>query len=774
MQSSSYLPSQLVSGLCALALLGGCAAPAAVPSAIPGFSLSLDEATRSLAAPETHQWSTGLVTSEQLQALGEDLRRAPATRRIQTMSFNSAAINQLSAAPGDFNSAASGRISSAPSYHFKTKRCHWLTENGWLLTFNTLTGAKQAVLVGQGGDTFPTTAISLTSDGKRAYFVSLNGRLYAVDTETGAHISGSPFAMGGANAANVPFGTAPFIDPLTSVVAGSAETVYAVNATGTLFRFVRAGSALVKAQEYNLASNTGGFTEYFRSSPVVLGGKAVVTTWRRSGTTNRADDEGALLLLDTQCRTITSNTVAPGTLTRFAVPDPIWAPPAVDVDNQLKPTLAFFPAGSGITMVDMLNWRSAQSVPLAVDNKAVTSGSLANYAYTASGLGTITKTPATDAAAVVKQNNTVSTAGMYGAKQVSTADANQVYGYMKFSLRDTDVTTTGNVLRVVADARLDMRCTTSSNHHGLYNPPPPRLFRTHNLTAGGLGAAWTSALLPFATRPPHMDGVAFDQTAANLTARSSWELTRTGTSIFQEGWDYSWQARGLVTTPNQDVTIGMVHTQLHETPSLTGATMGLTTPRFVGAEGTSATAPRLVLTLSNAGFSSPTLSPPVSIDARNRQIFVASTNGLFKVSYASATNNWVESAANFADDNRTTYALTRLGRDGDAVGQAGVLHTTNTRFVENLTAPLFDGTYVYVQDNHPGYGRTSVTRFLPGASGVAPSLSGTLAQSSILLDNGGSDAQLPAPHMSYDYESQRLMIATYSATGGRAWVVNRK
>ncbi|MNS61085.1 hypothetical protein D3C72_941020 [compost metagenome] len=405
-------------------------------------------------------------------------------------------------------------------------------------------------------------------------------------------------------------------------------------------------------------------------------------------------------------------------------------------------------------------------MPLAVDSKTTLSGTMASYVYGASGTSTVTKYPAANGAATLYQTGTVDATTVQAARQVSATNTNQVYGYLKFPVTDTDLTV-ANSLKVVTDARLTMRCTTSSNYLGLYSVQPLRAFRVHNRLNAGTGADWTNANLAFATRPSHMDGTAFDQTLANLSARSAWELAPHTNTAYVSGIDYHWPARGKIGQANQDVAIGLVHTQLYETPSLLGGLLGSAAPRFQGGS-TNANRPRLQLTLSNAGFASPTSSTPVSIDALNGQIFLANTNALFKVNYAGA--GWVARAANFEAADKTTFALTRLGQDTDSAGNSGPIH--GTAFVETKTAPLFDGSYVYVQDHHPNpsFARSSISRFVPGAAGVAPSLS-----ASMLLPDSGGDGRAAPPYMTYDYASNRLMAATYNpaAGAGRAWILNR-
>ena len=374
-----------------------------------------------------------------------------------------------------------------------------------------------------------------------------------------------------------------------------------------------------------------------------------------------------------------------------------------------------------------------------------------------------------NSAAVIYQNNAVNTTSVHAARQMSNGNANQLYGYIKFEVQNSDLSV-GGVTKVITDARLVLRCNQSSNALGIYNPTPLRAFRVSNsLGLLGWGNDWNNGNLGYLSRPGHMNGQMFDQTAGGLAANASWELTPNTNNVYLSGSDYTWPARGKVGSANQDYSFGLVHTSLYETGVLLGL-LSQPAPKFIGGHA-NANSPKLVLTLSNAGVANPTLSAPVSLDSLNQQVFVANTNALFKVSYASAANNFAERAASLGDDSRTFFALTRLGLDTDSPGNAGPLQMApSIRFVENTTAPLFDGSFVYVQDQHPTFRRTSISRFSVGAVGAAPALS-----ASALVSDALGDAKLNTPYLVYDYESQRLMAASYDPVSakGHAWVMNR-
>lgn len=761
MRSASWLPAVATS----LALVAGCTAMPAAPGPAGGFALAPAEGLRALAEPTAFQWSTQLVNNPEIQRRRTAFKDEMQARRSLQNVVQSWDEDLTDGLYG--TTVVTGKISSAPCYFYGTGEAFWVTDTGWLLKYNVGTGAKTAWRVSTT-DTFPNTSVTLSFNGNRAYLVSAQGKLHVVSTVTGAHATGSPLSLGGTNA-NVTFGTPVFVDPLASRPDSTFEMVYAMTASGQLKRIAStstgSGNAITLAQTYTLPTASN---DIVRTSPVVLGGKAVVTTWRRStaATYNHADDQGAVIYYDTKCTTPTAaaTTGFGQVIAPVVLEAPLWAPPAVEVDNALTPILAFVPAGNGVAMVDLGAGRSARSVPLVVDSATTaTTGNLASYTYSAASSTLAAKYPVTSGVATISGAGTLGTAQVYGAKQVSTTNTNQVYGYLRYTLADSELTTS-NVLKAVFNARLDLRCNASSNAAGMYNPLAPRIFRVHNQLTLGTGANWLSTNLAYSTRPPHMDGTAFDQTAGTLSARTSWELTRTGTSVFASGADYAWNAKGKIGQPGQDYSFGFTHTQLHESPSLYAGLLSQPAPRFLGGS-TDTNRPRLYLTVSTAGMANPTISAPVTIDSLYQQVYAVNTNALFKLSYVNAATNWVQGAANFSEDDQTRFALTSLGSDGT---NAGPLHTSSTRFVENPSAPLFDGTYVYVHANHPGYTRSSITRFVGGTATATPSVSGTPL---LLATNSGG----AAPFMSFDYASNRLFLATFNTTtsAGKAWMVTR-
>ncbi|MFN3430814.1 MAG: hypothetical protein ACK46X_12760 [Candidatus Sericytochromatia bacterium] len=741
--------------------LAGCqlpmpAMPTTTLQAAPVASAVFDAQIEALAAAPVEQWSTSLMSNPQLQ---ERRQAARAKRSVQSVTQNW--TERVSGFPG----GATGRITSAPAYHYLTKIAYWLTERGWVLRRHMQTGVLTSFRL-SATDTFPNTALTLSNDGQRAYVVSAQGNLFAVNLATGALLPGMPYALGAPNGA-IGFFPPPFIDALASRPDGQAETLYALNHTGSLHRFhVSAlhgqAASISHVQAYALPTdNTAPYTELFRSAPVVIGGRAVACTWRRHST-NTFNDNGSLIYFDTGVRAPQTTASAGALIRKVSLSNPVWAPPALEFDNNLVPTLAFFPMRTSVAMVDLSTGSVAQSVSLVVDKATPTSGSLDGYNYNTGGVTTLTKNAV--AAATVTQTNTRDTANVYGARHLADGDDNRAYGYVKFNVGLADLLS-GGMLRVITDAQVRMRSNSNSNQGGGQNYAPLRGFRVSDNLSGGGG--WNNGNITFATRPTFEDGAVLDTTLANLAAHSDVELLPNANNSYTSGANYQWPAKGKVMLPG-DHSFGFVHTELKRDAgpgffaAIIDLLLGRIAPRFDAG-----TSPQLVLTLSAAGMVEPTLSNPVTIDSLNQQVFALNSNALFKVSYAGGA--FTDRQASLEDPAKTFFALTELGR----TPLASPLFSPSVgvfRFITNVAAPLFDGSYVYVQDNHPVYLRTAISRFVPGGPGVPPTF-----HASHVLNNLTADALTSSTYMAYDFESNRLFAATGNPTNnnGRAWVINR-
>lgn len=770
----------------AIALAGCTTSLAPTARTAPAIAFDRQAVLAEMAHPATSDWSDSRLTSVEvdrlrIQPVAADKRRSEAKAMQRKLLALSSAYNASS--DGFGGTASTGRISSAPAYSFWTDQGYWITEQGWLLRRTMSSGVTAAFRI-SSTDTFVKTALTVSNDGLRVYVVSQQGRFYAFDTQTGANISGSPFAMGGTNG-NVPNSSMAFIDPFASRDDGQIETVYAVTHTGTLNRFTvnalkttpATAPTLTHTQAYALPTdNTAPYTELFRSSPVAIGGKIVLGTWRRHSTDPTLDN-GRVLYYDTGLAGIPTSATqtTTGSLIRaVGMASPIWAAPAVEFNNSFVPVYAFAPTGYVVSMVDLATGDQAQSVPLLVNQTTPTSGSLANYNYGTSGVVTVTKNAVSGGGVSIADDTSLTlplsgkwldNGKFYAAKRYDGDVATPIWAYTRFEVTNADVTVSG-AQRAIIDAKVQLKCIESSNANGASNPAPLRSFRVSNHLAG-TSTLWDETNITPTNRPAFEDAASF--THSTLKAHESVELLPNAGNSFTKNSNYNWSAKGLVTAPGQFYSFGFAHDDLPyvNTASNNGQPFKASTPQFDGG-----TNPRLILTLSGQGLETSTMSTPVTIDSLNKRIYAVNTNALYSMSYASATYDGLaepfvseslsERKTSFSDVNATYFSLTALGRNTSAGP------VSNSVYVANMTAPLFTGTNIYVQDHHGGANATTVNRFTPG-------LPATLAES-FSLTGASADAKRGTPYMSYDYVGSKLYLGSYdpgSTTNGRVWVLNQ-
>jgi hypothetical protein len=743
----------------------GCTSGIPVVRPAPALSIDRQAFTERLAHPRVYDWSSSRLTTPAAAMLRQQTAGQRPKRSVQALA------SIWSGAPADFNATATGRISSAPAYDYWGQAAYWLTETGWVLKRNVTTSAVTAFRLKEANnstlvlDTFSNTGITISNDGLRIYVCSGQGRFFAIDAQTGLNLPGSPYAMGGA-ALEVGVNPPPHIDVFASRDDGQFETVYAINNAGKLHRFfvdarrTITTPSVYMAQAYQMPASTGAYVDRFRVSPLVYNGKVYVGYWR-DNIASALLDTGGVIQYDTGCTSPTADTTIGSTIRNVGLSSPIYSPLALEFDDALNPILAFVPTGMTVTMIDLTSGNYSQSVPLVVDAKTPLRGSLEGYAYSASGVSTVDIPVEGNAALTMFQDGVKDTANVYGAARRTSGDTTQAYGYAKFAFENDDLVEAGQ-LKVVTDAYLRLKCTGGSSLFGIGATEPPRAYKLGNKVL--LNQDWTNTNVSPLIRPTFESGMAF--TNANLASQSAKRLEPFTTTTYAVNTTYSMPARGQVGGPDT-YTFGLAHTELYRDALLgfLGIVLWPAAPRF------EASSAQLRLTLSGAGFVNPSPINAVTINAATQEIYIGNTNALFKVSYAGTT--FEARASNFDTDRSTFYALSRIGQDLDTPGQGGPTYKvvgSVFRFVENCTAPLFDGVNVYFQDNHPKLIKTSINAFIPGAPGVAPTLG------SYLVLNG-TDSEVGPSHMAYDYESDRLFVSGASLDPllgqGRAYIFDR-
>ncbi|HEY9720380.1 MAG TPA: hypothetical protein V6D47_00075, partial [Oscillatoriaceae cyanobacterium] len=683
--------------------------------------------------------------------------------------------------------SSTGHITGSPAYG--DNLAVWLTEKGWVIEYNTSTGTKKAFQI-SSTDNFTGCQPAMSFDCRRLYVCSLNGKFYAVDLATGTNLSGTPYAIGGTNA-SVAAAPPPFIDPLASRPDGQQETVYALTQTGTLYRFSvndpfgavqgapNAGTVTM-SQSYAIPrDNTAPYTEYFRAGPVVIDGKAVITSWR-SNSTNSAYDNGNCIYYDTGVRSYNPGNTTGMLLTKTTVSAPVWAPPSVEFDTTggaATPVYAFFPTGHTATMVDLASTNSTQSCPLLVDNTSRTSGAMFPLTYSLtkntasiSATSSACLSVADSAAETGLPNGWKDLSNLEGCAAYSGDDPTPIYGYVQFTIQPSDLSNgTGGYYPIVASS-VDLRCSSGSNTKGNLNTDPLEVFEvSNNLSTGG---AWTNTTVTPANRPTFPDGNAFN--LANSTNESAYATFSLQGSSYKKNSTYSWAADALVNAVGT-YSFGLVHPELPyvNTSAKKGQPFKDSAPYF-----NAGTSPTLTLYLSSKSLSTPTMTTPLTIDSLNKRVYAVNTNTLYLLSYASATYDSAsdpfvaaslsERLASFSSVFGTYFCMTSLGQNSSAGPVSG------STYVANLCAPMLSTNGdIYVLDNHPTYNHVTLNRFTPPASsGSAPALA-----ASIDLTSTAADAMAPAAMMVINDTGKYLYAGTYDTAAGnntgRAWILTQ-
>ena len=759
----------IAAGLTMLACQGtppGGASGGAAPEAWSGsyaFTLDRQSAIEQMAKPPVFDWRYGRLATRE----ADELRRTVTTggERAYGLKALATVSNPLTTASpfGVATGGTTGAVSTASAYHYLTDRAHWLTDAGYLVSAlippsgggTPTAGQTRSFLIknkaGTVTQTFKNTSLTLSNDGKRVYAVSTLGTFLVVDAATGVtkeeYSLGRNDAITGTTAgAGLPPGAmpAPFIDSVASRPDGQTETVYVVGNSGntassasTLYRFVinqAAGAAnptMVLAQSYDLGCSANGTTvSGVRANPVVIGGRAVIGVWVRHLTTPSLST-GRVIYFDTNCRGATAATVtgfAHVAGSPFGVPAPVWAAPAVDVDNSLVPYYAFVPGSYQVTAVALRTGVIGNSAPLLVDKSyAPTVGvasasivppqSLNNYPYdaTAAVFKTLAPTAAPTgrcAITVSGDATALSPPPAAGPFNTTTRDYDDFYTYaiinygnkapypspkpayayamFKYDYADTFYGSEPEP-RGVSHVRVRLWANIDSN-------APPSAGKTPDPTIAGVnawkvsnqlstGATWAPNTITDANRPKFINGSPFswdNLTGTNADVHLPNKLVIDTTPVrsnhvaagnkFDDNTNpYAWLADGLV-TEGQPATFAFYTENDGQGGKNPGKPFQVGAPRFDGLGKTNP--PQLELELSSTGLANPTMLCPVAIDSYLMQIFAVNTNALYSISYQNASNVNAYNDAdiptmllNMSDNQKMFYALTPLG--SNAAGEGG-------------------------------------------------------------------------------------------------------
>jgi hypothetical protein len=821
----------------ALALVA-CTAP--VPSAQqqpaqPAFAIDRQALVQHMAYPDTVDWSANHYTTKDVDRIRHTVPTATSRqRRVQAMS--------------QVANFAIGKCSNAPAWDLNSKHVYYLSDTGTLYNYvvaangaTTLSSSGQVKNSGGTAQTFANTQITLSSDGRRAYLTSLQGNFLVIDTATQACLYSTAIGLNttftqpaAASGAPPSICLAPFIDPVTSRPDGYFETVYAIANNGTsttntcsLRRWVvqvpvatPSAPTVTLADTYSIPMiTTAPSLEGVRVSPLVIGGKAMIGTWKKNTTSSKLDI-GQLVYYDTKCatQTTTSTSATAGTIRTIPVADPIWGMPAVDLDDNFAPFFVFVPTASAVTLIDVNGSQTGQCPPLLVDKSTVQTtdasggtvtpaSSLHLYPYNTSGIVAVDIDPVVEGngnyeaitisgnATKLHDNNALTDLGKFYSYRDydGTSPYDSAYGYAKFYF-DPAVQTVGTEPSPRGINKLTVRLNANNSSNPgccgkAYDPTIPNLNAWLVKSTLTTGAAWTTTTITPGTRPTFLDGTTFNQpgdTSHPLDMLPPDPTNNVG-NRFRSGNSYDWLADSLI-APGDTKTVGF-----YDDNDEVGNGGNNGKPHNVGTpifdNGGTSSRPKLHVELSAAGLFSPAMTVPVTIDAWTQQVYAVNTNALYRLSYQSFTYTGAnqynpacvqECLSNFADDQKAFYALTALGSNASYGPTFSSATAPTTRYVGNQCAPLLTFSSVFVQDNYMTnagvYNRTTIREFNPGtvptasSYGTPPVATGT----DQILTTLAADAKGPGTYLVFDSDSTRLFAASYDpAAGGRAWIMNR-
>ncbi len=793
--------------LCA-SLVACQAAPVALQTAdvhpFASFTVDRQAVLENMAHPPVQDWTYQRLTTAEADRIRHNTPIKPPSFGIQALGYKTS-----------FSTTTNGKLTSSPAYDWKKNRSYALTNDGILLRYQhdasgnpTLIEAQQVTTdalnddgspIGGGGvaQTFSHTSITMSFNGKRAYVVSQEGNFIAIDVNTGDTLDSYNigrntaftsttlnYNIGGTLDFTGPEPTmpAPWIDALASRTDGTLDTVYILGNSGTagstntvkLFRFtigqdqsITTDETFTLSDSYTLPSiiNAGAVHEGVRAAPIVLGGKAVIGTWVQDSTTTTTADFGRVYYYDTKCTTATVGSttgMGPGNVTApISLSAPVWATPAVDVDNSFVPYYAFVPVASSIAMIHLPTSQIGQSVSLLVDQQTppttytysygkpvvtvtdpiVPPQSLNNYPYndstvektiypdnTVGGTGTPCSVTLSDDNAtnlrpsytVNKTNDSFFSFRTYDADTDAEPFKGQ-YAYVKFTLDAANLTITGEPTpRALISSSVRLHCSVASNSAGAGGYPAFEGWVVKSEKNDGSGVDWDYDTITPNNRPTFFDGDAFDTAGDYSTSplgngdhdadKLIPSIVNNGTaSTFQStagGLEYDWYTTGKI-PENETRTFAFYDDLDHESSTShdNGKPHNAGCPKFTNGGTGENKRPKLILELSSRGAPAPAMCIPVTIDSLYQQIWAVNTNAIYRVSYQTFTAaqysaaSIAESMASLADPTKTFYNMTSIGADAADGPLFAATGSPNTRFVGNRTAPLLTNGGVYVMDN---------------------------------------------------------------------------
>jgi hypothetical protein len=754
MPDCHWLRSALVaSATSASILMTGCHAGTAGALPVAGFVLGqvpAGAAVEALVAKPNATWQDAGMTHAPVvarrQANGYRLAAAEGTGPTWQLLLPAVSSSAMAYRYLDMSYHSGGAPRANESIYVLTEAAAG-TPQVWRLSATdgrNMNGAGWDALAGlKGPGSFQRSAVLLSGDNRRLYALTSGGYFVCLDADTGERL----FAKKLSNAGFA--GTAPYVDysngggwpqgPL-----GSDEMLYAVSNDGSAFR-VRITNGAFQVTAWPAAG--GQDAGLWPGRPTLPYGQATrvnafPVAWQQRVYVGTSD--GRCVRLDLRADAPALTTWRPDWHTS-APARGITAPVALEYADDFSVSHVFVGCGDRLVWIDPARSPVEEAViaspPLVLLPGSPAQGTLA----AAPSGGSVVKGPynCIDFASVATKgqpapsrwgSGTGLDGRLFGADgYTQPADGNRIQAYMQFEVPLGDF---GGYSPIAARIDLSAASTPAS-------PEDVRVHRASNYVAG-TNTFWTGMNfqpdIDWHNRPyllSHaLGGYKGPVSASDATSGLPRYALRfdDGLPVDQANVDdRAWATFAMVSTGKQR----------NGAPSAPAASQAAQWHRAV--DGDNATEPKLFVTLET-GAKGPDgwgVQAQPAVDTLRRKVWVVSSNALFELSYADATQ--------FQSQSAITYSLTAAGRG--LAGSAGPTATgTPRRFVMPKGNVLFTGQRLVVADHDPGQNRVFINQFTGALAGRPDSLTA--------YEDAGAGSGQVGEQMLWDYMAGSVYVTT--------------
>jgi hypothetical protein len=725
---------------------------AEAPVAPPPATMALDVAPveQALIDSRTVDWSSRTFASPRLLEAQQRLAAKQSGYRVAAAAWPSAAV---------WTRTGLSQISNAVAYAFNDPV--WATgpnpmpgdrlmvmsntakgSGNNFFVLNPVTGATlngagwnaMASGVIPGGSRVDQSALTLSTKGTQAMFVTTNGYFGAISTANGAQTAAFQLGTNQQTVRSAPFvnnSAAPGLDDHLQVwcaTTNAATTVGQLHrldynkAAGTPWTYSGALQVRGPAADGSAGTITAAG---FKASPVAWMGKVYI-----------GDVLGRLWEYD-----ITSGAARYWDMSPFAGlgSDMILAPVAIDIGAGGAVTHVFVACGARVFWIDPVTEAMTPSQNLLVDTATNTpgpklQGSLNGYTFTGTNLAAIQAADSISCGPYgsgFDNDNDNFGNEIVGSFHINPGDNRPVTGYVRFNIPANYFSGRMPVSATLTMTIDNYTVPDTSDAGSIYRAST---FLSSNTLTRDTTTQWTSNNMNANNQPRLLVPNPFSQ--RNGPARP-------------DGTPYDWNVAGAVPRDNTSYSFAMRGSNkvYYGTAGAPNAA-----PGYYGAfYGTNATQrarrPRLTVRVANTGLRGPVLGQPVLLAlSPNPKLYVANSNTLFELDYTDP--------GRFGNAAETYFSLTTSGRGGG--GNAGVIDGGLKHYQNAATAALgSDGAnyYAYVCDEN-GLGVPHLNKYRLPLNRAAN------ADSLTHVFNLPSGSLGTTPYVTWDYFNGSLYFAS--------------